>query len=206
MPEKIKKRKAHSGLAKESKMKIKKRTKATTQIVKAKKAEVVWTHLDYDREVYEAKRVGPEKMSDEALVSFCRGINGYYRAHFWADARPFFLELWKRIDGGKLKMSKSEACRQIGCSRQWANAIVSGRADKDRAKAKQAKTGKKLSTTILADEDYVHEILNHAFAKLKPLRQSHRNRYRKICAELAKRFDKASKTPPAGKARAAGAD
>jgi hypothetical protein len=185
-------------------MSAKKGTKVNTNIVKAKKAEVVWTHLDYDREVNEAKRVGPEKMSNEALVSFCRGINGYYRAHYWADARPFFLELWKRIDGGKLKISKSEACRRIGCTRQWANAIISGR-----ARAKQAKTGNKVSTPILTvedDEDYVQKILNHAFAKLKPLLQSHRNSYRAICRELAKHFNKASKTPPAGKARAAGAD
>ena len=185
-------------------MTIKKRTKAATQIVKAKKAEVVWTDTDYERELERAKKIGPKDMSDEALVSFCHGANSYFHAHFWADARPFFLELWKRINSGKLKMSKTEACRQIGCSRQWANAIVSGR-----AKAKQAKTGNKVSTPILTvedDEDYVQKILNHAFAKLKPLLQSHRNSYRAICRELAKHFNKAWKTPPVGKASSGGTD
>jgi hypothetical protein len=185
-------------------MKLKKRTKKATQIVQAKKAEVVWNHLDYERELHEAQRIGPRKMSDEALVSFCHGANSYFRAHFWADSRPFFQELWRRINHGEFQISKSEACRRIGCSRQWANAIVSGR-----AKAKQAKTGNKVSTPILTvedDEDYVQKILNHAFAKLKPLLQSHRNSYRAICRELAKHFNKAWKTPPAGKARAAGAD
>jgi hypothetical protein len=196
-------------------MKGKKRKKALAAIVKAKKPEVVWTRADYERELHEAKLIGPKFMSDEALVSFCHGVSGYYHAHFWADARPFFQELWKRIEGGKLKMSKSEACRQIGCSRQWANAIVSGRADEHRnasAKAKQAKSGKLLSavsasTPILTDDEYVHEISKHAFAKLEPLlQQNHWDRYRKICKELAEQFEEASKTPPAGKARAAGAD
>ena len=167
-------------------MTIKKRTKAATQIVKAKKAEVVWTDTDYERELERAKKIGPKDMSDEALVSFCRGVSSYYHAHFWADARPFFLELWKRINSGKLKMSKTEACRQIGCSRQWANEIVSGRADKRRelrARAKGAKTGKKVSavnasTSILTNEQYIDEILNQAFAKLRPLLSSHRNRYK----------------------------
>jgi hypothetical protein len=195
-------------------MTIKKRTKATTQIVKAEKPEVIWTHADFQREVEKAKKVGPRKMSNEDLVSFCHGVNGYFHAHFWADSRPFFVELWRRINDGKLKMSKSEACRRIGCTRQWANAIVSGRADERRearTKAKRAKTGNQVSavsasTELLTDEEYVNEISNEAFAKLTPLLESHWERYRTICKELAKRFEEASKTPPAGKARAAGAD
>ena len=202
-------------------MKRKKRKKALAEIVKSKKpevvnsekTEVVWDSIDYDRELYNAKQIGPAKMSDDALLRFCQGVSGYYHAHFWADARPFFLELWKRINEGKLKMSKTEACRQIGCSRQWANEIVSGRADENRearAKAKGAKGGNKLSaasasTALLTDEEYVDEISEHAWAKLEPLLQSNWERYRTICKELAKRFDEASKTPPAGKARAAGA-
>jgi hypothetical protein len=185
-------------------MSAKKGTKVTTKIVKAKKVEVVWTRSDFERELEKAKRVGPKKTLDDDLVNFCHGANGYFRAHFWADARPFFQELWRRINHGEFQISKSEACRRIGCSRQWANAIVSGC-----AKAKQAKTGNKVSIPILTvedDEDYVQKILNHAFAKLKPLLQSHRNSYRAICRELAKHFNKAWKTPPAGKARAAGAD
>ena len=191
----------------------KKRTKAATQIVKASKPELVWSHLDYERELYKAQRIGPRKMSDEALVSFCHGANSYFHAHFWSHSRPFFLELWRRINSGKLKMSKTEACRRIGCTPQWANAIVSGRADERRearTKAKGAKTRNQVSAvsagTILSDEEYVREILNHAFANLRPLLSNHWDGYRKICADLAKQFEEASKTPPTSRARAVGAD
>jgi hypothetical protein len=184
--------------------KVKVGAKALAQIVKARKPEVVWSHADFGGELEKAKRIGPKKMSNDDLVSFCHGVSGYYRAHFWADTRPFFLELWQRIDAGKLHMSKTAACRKIGCTRQWANAIVSGRADerrKNREKAKAAKGGNlvsaaKTSTALLTDEEYVDEISKDAFAKLKPLLQNHWDRYRAICKELAKQFDEASKTPP----------
>ena len=71
-------------------MTIKKRTKAATQLVKSKEPEVVWTGTDYERELERAKKIGPKNMSDEALVSFCRGVTGYYHAHFWADVCPSF--------------------------------------------------------------------------------------------------------------------
>jgi hypothetical protein len=184
------------------------------EVMKSQEAEVVWDHIQYDRELYNAKKIGPEKMSDDALLSFCHGVSGYYYGHFWADARPFFQELWRRIEAGNLRMSKSEACRRIGCTRQWANEIVSGRADEHReasAKAKEAKGGKLLSaasvsTALLTDDEYVDEISKHAFATLEPLLQSNNwERYRTICEELAKQFEDASKTTPTGKARAAGA-
>jgi hypothetical protein len=133
-------------------------------------------------------------MSDDDLVQFCHGLNGYFHAHFWADARPFFLELWRRIEAGEFHITKTAACQRIGCTRQWANAIVSGRADEERgvrATAKQAKTGKLVSavsasTPILTDDEYVDEISKHAFAKLEPLLQSNNwERYRTICKELA---------------------
>jgi hypothetical protein len=195
-------------------MGAKKGTKVTTKIVKASKPEVVWSDAEFERELEKAKKIGPKKMASEDLLNFCRGVNGYYHAHFWADSRPFFLELWRRINAGELRMTKSEACRKIGCTRQWANEIVSGRADEHREarkKAKQAKGGKLLSAestgaTILTDEEYVGEILEEAFAKLTPLLESHWDHYRTICKELAKHFEEASKTPPTGKARAAGAD
>jgi hypothetical protein len=137
-------------------------------------------------------------------MAFCHGFNGYYRAHFLVDARPFFLELWERIELGKLRVNKTEACRRIGCTRQWANAIVSGRADKrrsDRAQAKAAKSGNLVSTqntseALPTNEELVHQIMKQAFAKLAPLLKDHWARYRTICAELAKHFAEASKTPP----------
>jgi hypothetical protein len=195
-------------------MKSEKGTKTPAQIVKSERAEVIWSRADFERELEKAKKIGPQKINSFDLLDFCQGAHGYYQAHFWADARPFFQELWRRINAGEFQISKTAACERIGCTRQWANAIVSGRADEERearAKAKEAKTGKSVSaetasTTLLSDEDYVNEIREHAFAKLEPLRKSQWDRYRKVCAELAKQFDEASKTTPTGKARAAGAD
>jgi hypothetical protein len=189
-------------------MKIDKRTKAATEIANASEPEAVWNHADFERELERAKKIGPRKMDPFDLLGFCHRMNSYLHAHFWTDARPFFVELWRRIEAGEFRVTKTEACQRIGCTRQWANAIVSGRADEERgvrAKAKMAKTGKSLSaettgTTILGEEDYVDEILKHAFAKLEPLRRTHWDRYSRICEELAEQFETASKTPPTGEA------
>jgi len=180
-------------------------------ITKAGKADVIWSHAEFGRELDKAKRIGPTKMSDNDLLSFCRGINGYHHAHFWVDARPFFRELWQRINSGKLRMSKTEVCRRIGCTPQWANAIVSGRADERRmvrAKAKGAKGGNLVSTVsanavLPTDEEFVHQIMKQAFDKLAPLLKDHWERYRAICKELAEQFDEASKTTPIAKAQGA---
>jgi hypothetical protein len=185
------------------------KTKALTNISRpapaaTRKPDLIWSHADFTREMDKAKRIGAKKMSNDALMAFCHGFNGYYRAHFLVDARPFFLELWERIKLGKLRMNKTEACRRIGCTRQWANAIVSGRADERRsqhAQAKQAKGGTLISAVnevaaLPTDEEFVHEIRELAFAKLAPLLKDHWDRYRSICAELAKHFAEASKTPP----------
>ena len=112
--------------------KVKDGTKALTQnsghslSIKAGKSDVIWSHAEFGRELEKAKQIGADKMSDKDLLRLCRGISGYYHAHFWVDARPFFRELWQRINSGKLRMSKTEVCRRIGCTPQWANAIVSG--------------------------------------------------------------------------------
>jgi hypothetical protein len=199
-------------------MKVENKTKALTKIArrsmpstKTRKAEVVWSHADFGRELEKAKRIGPKQMPNRDLLNFCHAVSGYYRAHFWVDARPFFQELWKRINDGKLHMNKSEACRRIGCTRQWANEIVSGRADERRmvrAEAKVAKGGNSVSTVststaLLTDEEYIREILTASFKKLAPLLKDHWDQYRAICEELAKQFAEASKTTPIAKAHGA---
>ena len=198
--------------------KVKDGTEALTKIargslpiVKAEKPMVVWNHADFGRELEKAKRIGPKQMSNRDLLNFCHGVSGYYRVHFWVDARPFFQELWRRINAGTLHMNKSEACQRIGCTRQWANAIVSGRADERRrvrAEAKKARGGNQVSgltasTSLPTNEEFVHEIRELSFAKLKPLLAGQWNRYRAICEELAKEFAEASKTPPIAKAHGA---
>jgi len=198
-------------------MKVENKTNALTKIAgrskpitKAGRPDVIWSHAEFGRELEKAKRIGPQKMSDSDLLSFCHGISGYYHVHFWVDARPFFRELWYRINIGKLRMSKTEACRRIGCTPQWANAIVSGRADNSsqRAKAKEANGGNLLSdpsasAALPTDEEFVHQIMKQAFDKLAPLLKDHWERYRAICKELAEHFDEASKTTPIAKAQGA---
>lgn len=176
----------------------------------AGKPHVIWSHADFRRELEKAKKTGPQKMSNDDLLSFCHGMSGYYHAHFWVDARPFFRELWHRINVGKLRLSKTEACRWIGCTRQWANAIVSGRADNSsqRAKAKGAKGGNLLSApstsaALSTNEEHIHQVTKMAFDKLAPLRKDHWDRCREICEELAKQFAEASKTTPIAKAHGA---
>jgi len=81
-------------------------TRSSTSITKGEKADVVCSDAEFKREFETAKKIGPTKMSNNDLLSFCRGVNGYYHAHSWVDARPFFQELWERIDSGKLHMNK----------------------------------------------------------------------------------------------------
>jgi len=179
---------------------------------KAEKPDVVWSHSEFGRELEKAKKIGPKTMSNGDLLSFCRGVSDYHRAHFWVDARPFFQELWHRIEVGEIpQMNKTKACERIGCTRQWANAIVSGRADKrrsDRAQAKGAKNGNLVSAVsasaaLPTNKEYVHEITKQAFDKLAPLLKDHWERYRAICEELATQFAEASKTTPIAKAHGA---
>ena len=180
--------------------------------MKTTKPDVIWSHADFGRELEKAKKIGPKKMSNEDLLSFCHGVSDYHRAHFWVDARPFFQELWHRIEVGEIPhMNKTKACERIGCTRQWANAIVSGRADERRtahAQANGAKSGNLVSAVnasaaLPTNEEFIHEILKRAFANLEPLLSEHWDRYRTICEELAKHFAEASKTPSVAKAHGA---
>ena len=89
-----------------------------------------WNHRDFAREVDKSKAGGPGGLSDDELLYFCRGADGFF-THFWADARPFFVELWKRIEAGRISYihTKTEACRLIGCSLRWAEKIVADTAN-----------------------------------------------------------------------------
>jgi len=182
-------------------------------ILKPAKPEIIWTHDDFARELKKAKGIGPRNMSNDALVIFCCRLNSYYRGRFLMDARPFFVELWRRIEKRKLRMSKTGVCRQIGCTRQWANAIDSGRADARREERKKAQLETKFpvssasgSSAVLTAEEYIDKISKYAFSELNSLLRSHWDLYRTICEKLGHRFIEASKTPPVEKALAAGAN
>lgn len=105
----------------------------------ANEPDIVWTYKDLPRELAKADQVGPRKISHEHLLSFCHGINTFQHGRLLMDARPYFVELWRRINQGELKMSKAEACRRIECTPQWVNAIISGRADERREQREEAK-------------------------------------------------------------------
>jgi hypothetical protein len=185
----------------------------TLKILKTRKPVIVWSQPDFDREVNKAQEIGPKEMSDTELLSFCRGAHSYFYAHFWADARPFFVELWKRIEEHKMpevQNSKTEACKRIGCSIRWAQMIVRGTAkDSNAEKAKKKKIESEVtspSQELLTDDEYVTQVLRFAFETLEPLLRDNWERYRAICAELSKQFCEASKTPDADNQRLPGVE
>src|SRR4029077_3737551 len=148
-----------------------------------------WNHRDFARETDKFKAVGPGGLSDDELLNFCRGADGFF-THFWADARPFFVELWKRIEAGRISYihTKTEACRLIGCSLRWAEKIVAGTtksSNKNRANTKFESTAQALARS---NQDYVADITGFVEKKLQPLvAQGEWTRYSNIC-KLLERF------------------
>ena len=92
-------------------------------------SEPVWGPRKFALELEKAKRIGPHKISDAALVRFCRGAQIYF-VHFWVDAGPFFIELWKRIEEGRMRgiHTKTQAAQLIGVSMRWIQKIIAGTA------------------------------------------------------------------------------
>lgn len=154
--------------------------------------ERAWGHREFTQAVDHAKRVGPEGLSDSELIHICRGAHNYL-SKFWADAQPFFVELWRRIEEGSIVRTKTEACRLIGCSLRWAEMIVAGTAKgHNRRKANEEKTefeGTSQTLELRSNQDYVVDITSYAEKKLQPLvAQGELNRYSNICRLLEKFF------------------
>jgi hypothetical protein len=192
-------------------MKSKNRTKTLTHTARPPSA-IVWNQPDFEREVKKAQKIGPKEMSDAELLNFCRGAHGFFYAHFWSDARPFFVELWRRIEEQKMpeiENSKTEACKRIGCSIRWAQMIVRGTAkDSNAGKANEKESRREVCSrqAPLTKDEYVFAILKFGFETIKPLRRDSWELYRDICAELAKQFSEASKTPDADESRSPSAE
>jgi hypothetical protein len=186
--------------------------RSSSAIVKAEQRTIVWSEGDFRREVEKAKRIKPQKMSDADLLSFCRGAHSFFHAHFWADARPFFVELWKRIENHEMpeiENSKTEACKAIGCSIRWAQMIVRGTAkDSNAGKANENESKSEFTSRQepLTNDDYVAQVLKLAFETLRSLRRDNEKRYHEICAQLSKEFNEASKTRDADKSRSPGVE
>ena len=91
------------------------------------RVESVWTHVEFARALETAKEQDVKELGNEALLALCMGIVTYF-GHFWADARPFFVELWARIEAKDFPYTKREACDRIGLSVRWAQKIIDGSA------------------------------------------------------------------------------
>jgi hypothetical protein len=164
--------------------------------------EPVWSHSEFRKELDSAKHVGADKLSNADLLSFCRGAHGYTMAHFWLDARPFFVELWRRVETHRFPgiRTKTEACRQIGCSLRWAEMIIADTAkDSNRHKAKgtrkksEVTSDSELSSCARehrTDEDCADGIARYADRTLQQLMVRDWPRFQDACRRLAEFFSK----------------
>lgn len=186
-----------------------------------------WGHEQFALQLEKAKRVGPAKLSNEVLLDFCKGAFGHFRRYYWIQARPFFRELWRRLEEGLVPgiRTKVEACERIGCSIRWAQMIVSGYAEKRNQKKPVTPpecAGSSLPTQslaadeqpvedaessrgdrILKAEDYVIDIQRFAYRKLRKVREHQWDRYRNVCRILAADFRQASEIQRAAEVKAA---
>lgn len=151
--------------------------------------------LDHDQfalELENAKRDGPAKLSDSALVDFCRGAFGHFERHYWIKARPFFTELSARIEAGTIPEipTKKKACELIGCSPSWFLKIVKGTPTK-RSGGKRANKGRiksAESTHPLTDAQLVVKIEQFALKKLERFRERDPDRFQRICTLVKQYF------------------
>jgi hypothetical protein len=125
----------------------------------------------------DAKQIGPAALSNDDLLRFCRNAYGHFAKHFWIDAQPFFVELWRRVEAHQIPgiRTKAEACRHAGCSERWGQMLVAGTAkDSNKHKANRKRTECEVSSRphALSDNDYVDAIARYAEAKLEDLKSA----------------------------------
>jgi hypothetical protein len=138
-------------------------------------SERVWSHAEFALALERVKGAGPAGLRDGDLLEFCRGAHKHYKTHFWADARPFFIELWRRIGEKQIPniRTKAEACRLIGCSLRWAELIVSGGArKKTKFGTNEVKTEREThakDVELRTVQEYVADITAYTARKLQPL-------------------------------------
>jgi hypothetical protein len=145
------------------------------------RVEIVWTDLEFAREIGRAKQQGAKNLPNEALLALCKGIVTYF-GHFWADARPFFVEVWARIEDKNFPYTKREACDRIGLSVRWAEEIIAGT-------ARPLGSRKNPVPQDWTNAHYIAAITHHAEKTLRPLianREQHR--YQNIYKLVRLRF------------------
>jgi hypothetical protein len=186
-------RAAHEALAR-----LKARTAGSTSQTRKQgpvKSEPAWSADRFMRELERAKRVGPAGLSDAELLRFCQEGHRFV-THFWIDAGPFFVELWRRIEEHRFAnvRTKEEACRLLGCSSRWARMIVAGTArESNKHKATKARTEvSSCAPKQQSDEDFADDIARYARDRLQLLTARNSPRLPEIRTSLEEHFAEAS--------------
>lgn len=145
------------------------------------RVEMVWTDLEFARELEKVKESGAKNLLDEALLVFCVGFITYF-GHFWADARPFLVELWARIEANNFPYTKREACARIGCTLRWVEKIIAGT-------ARPIGSRKNPVPQDWTDPNYIAAITHYAEKTLRPLiANGEQHRYPNIYKLVRQRF------------------
>lgn len=141
-----------------------------------------WSPAEFARAV--ATTSEPANLSNDELFRFCQGAHRYW-FHYLTELRPFFIELWHRIEARSIPniRTKTEACRLIGCSLRWAEEIVAGTAHDPKSSAKPEPT----------DDEIALEISRYADDTLSVVKAEDWGLYQEICERLARHFDKQAK-------------
>jgi hypothetical protein len=150
-------------------------------------------HNEFARQLANAEVVGAKKMKNEDLLSFCHNAYGFF-GHYLAHSRPFFQEVWQRIEDGRISLTKTEACKSIGCSLRWGERIVAGTAsDSTRAKRKTAELERAPALAECSIPEFVQNVTRYAEMKLRPLfARGEKDRCRNIYLLAADYFSRAA--------------
>jgi hypothetical protein len=150
-------------------------------------------HNEFAPQLANAEVVGAKKMTNEDLLIFCRNAYGFF-GHYLAHSRPFFQEVWQRIEDGRISLTKTEACKSIGCSLRWAERIIAGTAtDSTRANGKTTGVEKAPSLAESSIPEFVRNVTRYAEMKLRPLfARGEKDRCRNIYLLAADYFSRAA--------------
>lgn len=162
------------------------------------RASAVWDHEDFVLKLEKAKAADPTELSATDLLDFCRGASRHFRKHYWVDARPFFVELWDRIERKKIPEvpTKTAACKEIGCTLRWAEAIVAGTAkDSNAPKANGERSACEVTShdrSKWSNRDYFNHITSHAISMLDTFTADDPGKRSLVCLDLERLFAEAA--------------
>jgi len=172
------------------------RPSAADKVRKVVPERVAWSHEQFTAELAKAKRVGPGELSNDALVSFCRGSYQSLRRLYWRDAGPFFVELRRRVKGGLIPNipTMRAACDLLGCSTRTEQRVVKetvGRSTNQETNKKQ--TEREEMSRQETDSELVQDIQRYAFRKLRRLRGRESDRLRDVSKLVAEHCRRAAR-------------